>query len=133
MMFLFILLAMLTLPLTAQAQAIPQGISGSAALILTATNCSSTASPAVCGSATGGFSKVAAAGTSIVVNTTAVTSVSEIFVNYDNSQSGCTAPANPTLIMPAYISARTAGTSFTITMPVAPTTNAQCIDWHIIN
>jgi len=123
--------AALTRPHIASLVANENTVAGS--LYVTNSLCSSAASPAVCASAPAGFSKVAAAGTSIVVNTTAVTSASQIFLNYDDSQTGCTIPANPTLLLPPYVSSRVAGTSFTVTMPVAPTTNAQCIDWHIIN
>lgn len=101
--------------------------------INTITNCSSSASPAVCAAAPSGSVVVAAAATTVVVNTTAVTANSQILLTSDSSlgtKLGVTCNATPTQ---AWISARTAGTSFTVTVASAPTTNPQCLSYTIIN
>ncbi len=101
--------------------------------LLTATNCTSSASPAVCGSAAAGTVVVAAAATTVVVNTTAVTANSEIFVQYDSSLgTKLSVTCNTTAEVPA-VTARTAATSFTITIPVGPTTNPACYSYSIVN
>lgn len=100
-------------------------------LYATLTACSSTASPAVCAAAPGGKVQVAAAATSLVINTTAVTANSQIYLTY--STTGITAPANMSTLLLPYVSAVTAGTSFTITMPAAPTTNPVNVYYEIIN
>jgi hypothetical protein len=94
--------------------------------------CSSTASPAVCSASTAGTVQVAAAATTLTINTTAVLATSTFSFNYSTAASGCTtAPANlSSLIIPA-VTAITSGTSFSITLPVAPLTNAACIQFTI--
>lgn len=101
---------------------------------LTATNCTSSAAPAVCAAAPAGSVVVAASGTTVVVNTSAVTASSQIFVQEDASLGTklsviCNATA---ATAPPTISARVAGTSFTITT-TAPTTNPRCFSYFIIN
>jgi hypothetical protein len=97
--------------------------------------CASAASPAVCGFATAGYVSIPAAGTSIVVDTLEVTAASEIFVIQDASASTATA-LGVTCYSAAntapWISARTAGTSFTITS-TAPSVNPSCLSFFIIN
>ncbi len=94
--------------------------------------CSSTASPAVCGSSSSGTVKVAAAATTLTINTTAVAANSDFSFTYNTTATGCTtAPANIASLLHPYVSAITAGTSFTITLPVAPTTNAACVQYGI--
>lgn len=106
----------------------------SGATYLTASNCSSSASPAVCGSAAAGTVQVASTATTLTVDTTAVTASSEIFYAYTTAASGCSsAPLNIASLLIPYTSAITAGTSFTITLPVAPTTNAACVQYRILN
>ncbi len=102
-----------------------------AATFSTATNCSSTASPAVCAAAPAGKVQVAAAATTLQINTTAVTANSECSFTY--STVGITAPVNIALLIPPYISAITGGTSFTITLPVAPGTNPVNILYSCVN
>jgi hypothetical protein len=100
--------------------------------LLTTTNCSSAASPAVCGSAAAGQVQIAASATSLVVNTSAVTANSRIgCLTY--STAGITAPTNVASLIQPYVSAITAGTSFTLTIPVAPLANAVNLDYCIIN
>jgi len=102
------------------------------ALYATGANCASSASPAVCSAAAAGAVVVAASATTVVVNTTAVTANSEISLTFDSSlgtRLGVTCNTTPSLLS---VSARTAGTSFTITT-AAPTTNPACITYSIIN
>jgi hypothetical protein len=99
----------------------------------TSTNCSSSASPAVCAAAASGSIAVAAAATTEVVNTTAVTANSQIQLTFDSSlgtKLGVT--CNTTPVQPT-VSARTAATSFTITVPSAPTTNPACFSYTVVN
>ncbi len=103
----------------------------------TSSNCSSNASPAVCGAAAAGSVVVAAGATTIVVNTTAVTASSQVILTRDNSLGTklsvtCNTQSSLTLGTP-YVSARTASTSFTVTIDVAPTTNPMCISYVIVN
>jgi hypothetical protein len=96
-------------------------VSMSSPVYLTPTTCTSTASPAVCGVNTAGIVQVAAAATSLVIDSSNFTANTGCWFTYDIG--GITAPANISLLIPPYISARTAGTSITITLPVAPGTN----------
>jgi hypothetical protein len=108
--------------------------SESAATYLTATNCTSSAAPAVCASAAAGSVLVAAAGTTVTVNTTAVTANSQIFVQEDSSlgtKLSVTCNVTPATAPPT-ISARVAATSFTITT-TAPTTNPRCFSYSVLN
>lgn len=103
----------------------------------TASNCQSAAAPAVCGSAAAGMVVIAAAATSVTVNTTAVGNNSEIFITRDNSLSTalsvtCNTQSSLTLGS-GYVSARSTGTSFTITLDVAPTANPACFSYYIVN
>lgn len=106
-----------------------------AATYVTATNCSvNSTSPAACGSAASGAVVVPTTTTTYTINTTAVTNGSRIFIEpiTDNtSLSGsptCNAPPTPFV---GYISGRTAGTSFTFTLP--STTGTSCWYYNIIN
>ena len=99
----------------------------------TLTNCSDSAGAAACGSASAGSVVIDAGSTSVVVSTTAVTANSQIFVQYDSSlgtRLGVTCNTTPAL--PA-VTARTAGTSFTITVPAAPVTDPACYSYFIVN
>jgi hypothetical protein len=100
-----------------------------AAAVRLSGKCSSTASPAVCGASSAGQVQVAASGTTLTINTTIVTATSTFSFTYTTV--GCTAPANIASLLPPYVSAITANTSFTITLPVAPTTNPACILYTI--
>ena len=106
----------------------------SAATHSTATNCTSSAAPAVCGSAAAGSVVVAASGTTVVVNTTAVTANSQIIVQEDSSLgTKLTVTCNVTpAVAPPTVSARVAATSFTITT-TTPTTNPRCFSYTIVN
>ena len=99
-----------------------------------ASNCSSSASPAVCASAPSGSVVVAASTTTVVVDTTVVTANSQIFVQEDSSlgtKLGVTCNTTPATAPPT-ISARSAGTSFTITT-TSPTTNPRCFSYQVVN
>jgi hypothetical protein len=105
----------------------------SANLFGSETNCSSSAGPAVCAAAAAGSVIIPAAGTDVVVNTTAVTANSQIFAIFDQSlgtKLGVT--CNSTTANP-HIGARVAGTSFTIHANVSPITNPACFSYFIIN
>ncbi len=82
----------------------------------TATNCSSAASPAICGSAQAGSVVIAAGATTVTVNTTAVTANSQILVFPDETLgTKLSVTCNSTLATAASglaITARTAATSF---------------------
>lgn len=97
----------------------------------TSTNCSSTASPAACSNSTSGQVQVAAAATTLTVNSTSVTSNSRIFLTY--SVVGITGPTNVASLIPPYVSAIVNATSFTITLPVAPLTNPVNIMYEFFN
>lgn len=100
----------------------------------TIANCNSSASPAVCGSAPSGSVAMATGVSTLVVNTTAVTADSQIFVIQDSSldtRLGIT--CNTTASRVYSISARTAGTSFTIKSSANPATNKACLSYWIIN
>lgn len=106
----------------------------SAATYKTATNCSSAASPAVCGSAAAGSFMVAAAATTVTVNTTAMTANSQILLQEDSSlgtKLGVTCNTVPATAPPT-ITARTAATSFAV-LTTVPVTNPRCFSYSIIN
>jgi hypothetical protein len=103
------------------------------------TNCSSSASPAVCGSAVAGSVLIPTGTTSstLTVNTTAVTANSQIFFYPDDSlgtklSTTCNSTL-ATLVGGSAITARTAGTSFQITFNGTIATNGVCGSYLIIN
>lgn len=104
-------------------------------LLGSAGNCSSSASPAVCGSSPNGSVVVAAGATTVVVNTTAVTASSQIYLTNDDSLgTKLSVTCNTTLLTaPPTVSARVVGISFTITISSAPVTNPECFSYTIIN
>lgn len=96
------------------------------------TKCANSASPAACGNSPAGVVQVAAAGTTLVVNTTAAAATGVYSLSYTTGAAGCsTAPANIASLLQPYVSSITDGVSFTITLPVAPTTNPACIQYAI--
>jgi len=101
----------------------------------TAANCSSSASPAVCGSAQAGSFVIAASGTTVTVNTSAVTANSQIFVQEDESlgtKLGVTCNTG-ILANPPAITARTPGTSFGVAISVGLAVNPVCFSYLIMN
>jgi hypothetical protein len=99
----------------------------------TSGQCFSSASPAACGAFINGFVTIPAGSSSIVVNTTAVTANSQISVTFDSTQGTNLGVTCNTTAQAAYISARTAGTSFTISVPSNFTTNPGCVGFSIKN
>jgi hypothetical protein len=94
--------------------------------------CVSIASPAVCGVASSGSVAIANPATTIVVNTTAVTAASKIQVFEDSSLGALLGvTCNATLGRTYMVTARTAGTSFTITASATPAVNSACLNYHI--
>lgn len=109
--------------------------SQSSATYKTATNCSSSASPAVCGSAAAGSVAIAAAGTTLTVNTSAVTANSQIIIEQDDSlgtKLGITCNSG-ILAGPTAITARVPGTSFTISVTTGLTVNPVCLSYIVFN
>ncbi len=108
----------------------------SGATYATATNCSDSAGAAACGSAAAGAFVIDAGSTSTVVSTTAVTANSEIFVEFDSSLgtrlSVTCNTAAATAAFPS-ITARTANTSFTLTISGTLAVNPGCFSYHIVN
>jgi hypothetical protein len=95
--------------------------------------CFSSAAPAQCESFIDGFVTIAAGSSSVTVNTTAVTAGSNIQLVFDSSigsKLGVTCNTTP---QQPFISARTAGTSFTVSVPANFSTNPGCIGFHIKN
>lgn len=111
------------------------GTSVNSPTYLTTTNCSSGAG--TCVAAPAGSVTVAAAATTVTVATTVVTANSQIILTRDNSlgtKLSVTCNTQSSLVLgDAYVSARTAGTSFVITLDVAPTTNPLCLSYLIVN
>lgn len=103
----------------------------------TVTNCSTSASPALCGSSAGGAVTVPAASTSVVVDTTAVTASSNIQLtrgDYLGSRLSVTCNTQPSLVVGTpRVTAITAGVSFTVAIDVAPTSNPLCLSYGIVN
>lgn len=104
---------------------------------LTGTNCSDSAGAAACGSAAAGSFVIDAAATTVVVSTTAVTANSQIFVQEDSSlgtRLSVTCNTQSVLVLGSpVVTARTAGTSFTVAIVVGPTANPACYHYHIVN
>jgi hypothetical protein len=97
------------------------------------TDCTDNAGAAACGAAPTGSVVLDDGSTTVVVSTTAVTANSTISVNFDPSlgtKLGIT--CNTTQTFP-YVSARTAGTSFTITSADPAGTDKVCVSYSIIN
>ena len=103
----------------------------------TATNCSSSASPAVCGSAASG-SVALPTGTNptLQVNTSAVTANSQIMLTVDESLgTKLSVTCNTTLstLLNPVVTARTGSTSFTFTIGAVIASNPACVSYTIIN
>lgn len=104
----------------------------------TATNCSSGASPAACGSAAAGAVAIPTGVTSVTlqVNTTAVTASSEIFLSSDDTLTISATTCNSTLatlVGGLVVTARNPGVSFTITYNGTIATNKLCVAYEIKN
>lgn len=99
----------------------------------TLSNCSSSSSPAACGSAAAGSVMIAPGSSSVVVDTTAVTANSQITLTFDSSLGSKLGAACNIRPQQPYVTARTAGRSFTISVPNNFTTNPGCISYSITN
>lgn len=99
----------------------------------TTSNCADSAGDAACGSAAAGAVVVDAADTTTVVSTTRVNAASEIMLQFDSSLGTLLSVTCNTTWVDARVSARTASTSFTITVGTGPTTNPACFTYRIIN
>ena len=98
--------------------------------------CISKAAAPACQSAQYGLVTIASGGaTTVVVNTTAVTAAAIILLTQDTSTTmgttlGVTCNTGNQAL---WVSARTAGSSFTVTSTTTWTTNPGCLQFHIIN
>jgi hypothetical protein len=101
--------------------------------ITTSTNCSSAASPAVCGSAAAGSVLIAVGVSNVQVSTSAVTANSQIFFMPDASLGLRLGVTCNTTLTPFYISTRSPGSSFTIATTAAVSVNPMCGSYMIIN
>jgi len=105
----------------------------------TNTNCSSSASPAICVRAAAGSVAIPTGVTSVTltVNTTAVTANSQIFLFPDDTlgtKLGVTCNSTlATLVGGMAVTARTAATSFTVTYNGTIATNPLCVSYFIVN
>ena len=99
----------------------------------TLSNCTSSASPAACGSAAAGSVTIATGSASVVVDTTEVTADSQINLTFDSSLGPRLNVTCHTTAQQPYVSARTAGKSFTVSVPNYFTRNPGCISFTITN
>lgn len=99
----------------------------------TQSNCASAASPAVCTSASAGRFVISASATSVTVNTTAVTVSSEILVTEDQSLGTALSVTCNTGITQPVVTARVAGTSFTVSISAGLATNPVCFSYLLMN
>jgi len=99
----------------------------------TQTNCSSTSSPAACVSASAGSVTVPASATTEIVNTTVITANSQVLLTFDSSLGSKLNVTCNTTAVQGTVSARTAGTSFTIKLPTAPNKDPACFSYEIFN
>jgi hypothetical protein len=101
--------------------------------ISTLSNCTSAASPAVCGSAPTGAVAIMPGATSVTVNTSAVTSSSEIMLQEDTSLGTRLGVSCNTDLINAIVTARTAGTGFTIALATTPIAKPVCYSFTVVN
>jgi hypothetical protein len=103
----------------------------------TSLHCYSSASPAECNAAPVGSVVIAPSATSVVVHTSAVTANGQILLAADSSLGvplGVTCNTQSLLLLGVpKVTARVAGTSFTVGIEVGPTTNPMCLSFSIIN
>lgn len=102
----------------------------------TGTNCANGASPAVCvAAASGAVAVPTGTNPTLTINTTAVTANSRIFVSIDESLTIAATTCNTTLstLIQPVVTARTAGTSFTIQIGAVIATNPACVSYLVMN
>jgi hypothetical protein len=100
---------------------------------LTEGQCFSSASPADCGRFVVGFVSIPGGKSSVVVNTTAVTSDSLISLTFDSTQGGRLHVTCNSASQAPYISERIPGRSFTISVASTFAVNPGCIGFRIVN
>lgn len=102
----------------------------------TISNCNSSASPAVCGSASSGSVAMPTGGSTLVVNTTAVTANSQIFITEDSSlgsRLGITCNTTTGRVYSINARVSTTSPSFTIKSSANPAGNKACLSYFIVN
>jgi len=103
----------------------------------TISNCSSSASPAVCASAAAGSVALPTGNPpTLVVDTTAVTANSQIMLTVDESlgtKLGITCNTVLSTLLNPVVTARSVGTSFTFTINANITVNKVCVSYVILN
>lgn len=106
-------------------------------LLKTSAVCASSASPASCSSDPAGFVVIAVSSPTVVVDTSAVTANSQIFVVFDASLASALGIAQCNSTSGAantyFVSARTAGTSFTIGSSNSIMNHPACLSYFIVN
>lgn len=106
-------------------------------LYQTATNCSSSASPAVCAAAAAGSVAVPTGATpTLVIDTSAVTANSQILLTIDESlgtKLSVTCNTSLSTLVQPVVTARTAGVSFTIQINATLAVNPACVSYMVLN
>lgn len=110
-----------------------QGNSVQGTTLHTTYNCTAVASPAACGDGAAGSLVIPAGSNSILVDTTAVTAISQILVMFDSSLGTRLSVTCNTVAQAPYVTTRTAGTSFTVSVTSNFVTNPGCLSYSIIN
>ncbi|MGB6876734.1 MAG: hypothetical protein WBD87_11965 [Candidatus Acidiferrales bacterium] len=101
--------------------------------ISTGSSCTSSSSPANCGSAAAGSFVIPAGSTSVVVDTAVVTANSQILVTFDSSLGAKLGVTCNTTYAAPWVSQRTPGASFTVSAATTPQTNPACYSYAVIN
>lgn len=110
------------------------GGSFSANNFITSTNCSSSASPAICGSAPSGSFIIPVSATGVTVNTSAIDTASQVFIMQDQSLgSKLGVTCNTTTFAVFVLVSKTPASSFSLATSVTPTTNPFCMSYFIVN
>jgi hypothetical protein len=102
----------------------------------TKANCADGNSPAVCGSAASGAVAVpTGTNPTLVINSSAVTANSRIFLTIDESATISATTCNTTLatLIQPVVTSRSAGASFTIQIGATIATNPACVSFFILN
>ena len=96
-------------------------------------NCASVATPAVCTSAATGRVAINTGATTLTVNTTAVASTSEIFLTFDSSLGSALGVTCNATYTPGWVTAKSAGTSFSMAISTTPASNYACFSYSVVN
>lgn len=97
----------------------------------TASICSSTASPAPCGSAAAGKVQIQPSAKSLEIDSTAITANSGCWFTYDTD--GLALPKNMSNMIPPFISAKMPGKGIVISVPVPPLANPVNLQFGCVN